>query len=353
VQDKLISYCQSAFVRQLARIATLVCSVCCLSSPSLGVVNGVLAAANDRRLDAVGLLLYARDAACAGWGSGSCVLIAADQVLIARHSLNVSAFAPLPSLAEYPYRIRFRRSVDGEMANALVPDSDVCHGVYQEIEVVRLIDAPNAGADLVIGELARPVVGIRPIGLSLNTPLRAGQRLVLAGWGSSGTCFGQGAAFSLRSAVGLLPWNAQSQFISFTPCTLGSVEPCWRCPTGGPWIGANTWDSGGGIFIEVRSDLNDPWPELRLVASVSSTQTAMRPAAWNGAGGVPVLAESPLLTSSAKADFDRDGQRTVDDLIAYVESFLRGQAIAAILTPGATVPSSTDLFTFIGWWMAE
>ena len=96
-------------VRLLVAIA--VCLVAATQAPA--VVNGIPVPCSDRRFDCVGMFFTA-SGSCAGFVSGCCVLIAPDQILIKRHSLDLSSLQPLSSLGSKRFKARFRRTASGE-----------------------------------------------------------------------------------------------------------------------------------------------------------------------------------------------------------------------------------------------
>ena len=306
-----------------------------LCAPAGAVVNGLEPPLNDRRFDAVGLFFTvgtpAQDSGCAGLISGSCVLIAPDMVLIARHSLNVGSTEPLPNPTLTRFRARFRRAADGSAENRMQVYGNTCHGVYQERLINRLVDAPSAGTDMAIGYLDRPVEMIRPIGMEVSNPPNRVMNIVLAGWGYTGTCFGTGEHWQLRYARGKTPDNTSiNDWLVFSSCSVGTTAPCLSCFGIGPFATANLHDSGGAVMIEIPStDPSDPTPELRLVATVASTSTALRPTAWNRVGGQPALTQAPPRQNfHSIADFDANGQVSIDDLFQFFNAYFGGRIVA-------------------------
>lgn len=304
-------------------------------SPALAVVNGIDPPLNDRRYDAVGLFFTvgtaAQDTGCAGLISGSCVLIAPDMVLIARHSLNVGSSDPIPNASVNRFRARFRRAADGSAQNRMQVNGNTCHGTYQERLITRLVDAPIAGTDMAIGYLDRPVELIKPVGMEISNPPFRVMNIVLVGWGYAGSCFGTGDHWQLTYARGKTPDNtALNDWLVFSSCSVGTTAPCLSCFGIGPFATANLHDSGGAVFVEVPStDPADPRPELRLVATVASTATAHRPTAWNRAGGQPVLTQAPARQPYYSiADYDANGQVSIDDLFQYINAYFAGNIMA-------------------------
>jgi hypothetical protein len=315
-------------------------------------VDGTPAPNADRRFDAVGIFISTAPGACAGWISGTCTLIEPTKVLIARHSLDVSSIDPLPTLAAHPCRVRFRRAVDGTSENRLVPNGVICHGVYQEIDVIAITDAANTSSDEVIATLAHAPIGIHPIGVELNNPPSTAMNCILAGWGYSGQCYASGESWALRISRGVLPPNAaNSDYIAFTYCLVGSSAPCLQCPVGPPRVNANLHDSGAPILIEVPStDPIDPTPELRLVGTVSTLTYARRPSSWNRAGGQPALLQAAPAPHLRRADFNGNGRVDSEDLFAYFNAFMAGRLDADASVNGTI--EIQDLFDFLNSWFA-
>lgn len=318
----------------IGRVCVVIVSACAafaMGGRADAVVNGQEPPLSDRRYDGVGLFFTvgtaAQDTGCAGLVSGSCILIAPDLVLVARHCLNVGATDAIPNASVNRFRVRFRRSVDGQAENRMQVNGNSCHGVYQERLVTRLVDAPIAGSDMALAYLDSPVEMIRPIGMEISNPPIRVLNVVLAGWGYAGSCFATGEHWGLRYAKGRTPDNtALSDWLVFSSCSVGSVAPCMTCFGSGPYATANLHDSGGAVFIEIPStDPSDPTPELRLVATVASTSTAHRPSAWNRAGGQPALAQAPVRQAyHSTADYDADGTVTIDDLFQFLTAFFTG-----------------------------
>ena len=333
------------------------CCVCIAAtfSSAWGVVNGVPIVNADRRFDAVGLLFTVTPwSACGGWVSGTCTLIAPNVVLIARHCLDINTSQPLPPSSLRRYRVRFRRATDGTSENALSPAGNPCHGVYQEIDIVLLVDAQNTTCDQVLGYLASVPEGIQPIILSLNNPPRVPTPIILAGWGYDGECFGGGVPWTLRSARGIMPSNSSgNDFLAFSWCSVGVTAPCLQCPTiGGPYVNANLHDSGAPVLMEVPS--NDPLnltPELRLIGTVSSSGSGRRPSSWNNSGGLPMLVESTSMPHLRAGDFNGDGVVGVDDVVEFLNAFLASHLDADADANG--VLEVADVLIFIEEWFKQ
>ncbi len=336
-------------VRKLGVFAAA--TVLLVAAKSGAVVDGVPVPNADRRFDAVGLFLTTSPGGgCAGWVSGTCTLIGPTTVLIARHSLDVQPNQPIPTIAAHPCRVRFRRAADGTSENNLSAGGTTCHGVYQEIDIVRLADAPNPNSDQVLATLARAPSGIRPVGMELNSPPTGATSVILAGWGYAGECFGAGEAWGLRMARGTTPTNAAgSTFLSYTTCSIGTSAPCLTCAPGPARVNANLHDSGAPIFVEVPStDPTDPTPELRVIGSVSSLAYARRPSAWNTSGGTPALVQAVPTVHLKRSDFDGNGLVTTDDVFGFLGAFLGGHLDADIDQNGLL--NVQDLFTFLDSW---
>lgn len=314
------------------------------ATPVHAIVRGLPAPCADRRFDPIGLFINAGAWSCAGWISGSCILIEPDCVLVARHSLDIGASQPLPNPAVSVYRVRFRRDENGNAANTFYVGGNNCHGVYQELRVVRFVDAPQVGSDMVLAHLERPVVGIRPMGVELNATPAAGSRIVLAGWGYSGDCFQSGEFGTLRYAVGLLPYQISGTFFTYTPCSVSGSAPCLTCPPGGPWASANLHDSGGAVMIEVPGPAGT-LPELRLLGSISTLGQARRATLWNQAGGQPQIRQAVPLTLRDVADFNRDHNVSVQDLMDYLEAYFGGVCTAD--TNASGLLSIEDMYTYL------
>lgn len=315
------------------------------SQESPGIVQGLDVPCWDRRFDGVGVLISVSQAgACPGAVSGSCVLVEPNLVLCARHQLGVASTSPLPSLQQRPLRVRFRRAMDGSAANAVLVAGDPCHGVYQELDVIAMSDAATAGSDLVMLTLASAPVGIRPIGVEIDRPPLRATEVIIAGWGYAGACFGAGPGWGLRSARGMMADQGQLfDVIAFSPCNLGSIEPCVYCPQGvGSWVLANQHDSGGAVLIEVPSgNPAAPLPELRLVGTIVTPWAARRPGSWNSYGGRPTLRQG---AARDPADFDADGVTTTTDVLLFLNAYWAGDC-RANLNGGPL--DSVDIFAYL------
>ena len=322
--------------------------LCLVPAPAQAVVDGIPVPCNERRFDCVGMFFTAGTSPgpCGGGISGTCILIAPDQILIKRHQLNISASQPLSAIGATLFRARFQRTPDGNAVGTYLYNGDPCHGNYQEVFVSSFVDPPVQGSDTVLAYLAQPIVNIQPASLDLTTLLPAGTNIILAGWGYAGECFASGDHWTLRTSRGKLPYDANSDSFWFTPCGIGTIAPCLSCPPGGPWVAANLHDSGGGIFIEVPSP--DPAavePELHLIGTVSTTGTAQRLTAFNNAGGQPQLVQTPPQSVGVIGDFNRDGVVNMQDAFSYFTAFFGGVCEADINLDGKL--TLTDLFTFL------
>lgn len=338
----------------ITRCVVLACACIVLSAASaaFGVVNGVPIPAADKRFDAVGLFCrVAPGSPCAGWTSGTCTLVGPNVVLIARHSLDISPSEPLWPNSVRQYRARFRRTPAGLSENSMAVNWNNCHGMYQEFDVVQLVDAQNPGCDQVLAYLSGSPVGIVPIAPAIaNAPIHPTD-ILLAGWGFAGECFGIGDHWGLRYARGRMPDNfVNNDFLAFSLCAVGTTQPCLSCPPfGGPYVTANLHDSGAPVLIEVPStDPDDSTPELRLIGTVGSANSGHRPSAWNHAGGVPQLVEPRLLRHIYPGDFDGNGDKTVNDIVAYLSAFFAGQSDSDTNQNG--VVEVDDLLSFIQDW---
>jgi hypothetical protein len=334
--------------------AVLMYFVACTAAvpAAFGVVDGVPVPAADKRFDAVGLFIrVSPSGTCGGWISGTCTLVGPNVVLIARHCLDITTSDPLWAPSVRQYRVRFRRTVDGISENAYYVNGNPCHGTYQEIDIVSMVDAPNNGCDQVLCYLASVPAGIQPISPAISTAPLHPTDIILAGWGYAGECFASGDHWALKYARGRLPDNwTGNDYLAFSWCSLGSVEPCLSCPTiGGPFVTANLHDSGAPVLMEVPStDPNDPTPELRLIGTVSSSNAARRPSAWNDSGGTPQLVESTRVTHIRGGDFDGDGAITLMDLMKFLGAFMSGRMEADSNSNGTL--DVNDVFAFVGQW---
>lgn len=328
-------------------------------APARGVVNGTVIPCEDRRFDAVGLFITGGFYSCGGYISGSCVLIAPDTVVLARHELDVSSISPLPNPQTSTYRVRFRRALNGDAANTYFYNGDSCSGVYQEIRVIQFIDSPSLGMDMVVAKLERRVTGIRPIGLDLTTLPRAGTSVIMAGWGYDGTCYQSGTPFTLRYARGNLPYTTTSALdvsLNYTPCTGIASAACLSCPAvangiSGPWLVANLHDSGGGVFTEVATVVNGvTFKELRMIGMVLSTSNARRLNAWNQSGAAYQLQNAAALTARNVADFNIDGAISTEDLFDFIQAFFGGKCTADIDLNGSV--TTDDVYKYLSRFLA-
>jgi len=325
------------------------------AAPASGVANGTVVPCGDRRFDAVGAFMTNwGNGPCGGSLSGTCTLIAADRIITARHCLDIGPSNPMPDPQSRTWRVRFRRSPSGEAANSLWIAGDACHGVYTERRVIAWIDAPPPNnADQVVGILDAPVQGIRPIGVELTDPPRAGREVILAGWGFDGACFQSGDWGTLKMARGMMPANfAVNDFLVFSPCALGNSSPCQlSCPAaGGPFILGNLYDSGAPVLIEVPSgDPHSRRPELRLIATVSSPNGGRRPSAFNNAWGLtPPTYVIPAATPvrDVVADFNIDGTVNFRDVVEFLHAFFRGSCLVQADQAGQAA-GAQSIFEFL------
>lgn len=306
------------------------------------VVGGTPAPASDHRLDAVALLITDQPwAACGGWISGTCSLIAPDTMLLARHSVE-NAQRQLPVAGARTHKARFRRAADGTVNGQYGRGPQIdCAGGYQEIFFSRFIGTQLSGIDVVLGVLEHAPVGIQPLPLHVSHTIRSGEPVVLAGWGYDGTCLGLGDAWTLRTKSGVLPTLRTNSACCFdynlTTFTTGS---CFVIPTGSNWVVGNLHDSGAPLL---SPDPADP-TRLRLFAMVTSVTGAQKLAVWNDGGGQPRLTDTPM-PPMCLPDLDGDGVIGLGDLFEFLRGYLGGQPIPDI--DGVPGLSLNDLFTFL------
>lgn len=324
------------------------------AAPAQAVNNGIPIPLNDRRFDAVGMFFVGWQPVptCAGAISGSCTLVGPNLAMFARHSLGIAPTDPLPDPVRGGYRVRFRRAADGRAFNWLTDQGVSCHGVYQESLVDRFIEPPQQYGDQVLAVLRTPPVGIRPISLELdNPPGAANTPIMLAGWGYTGPCLQAGAHWGLHLSRGVMPGQGTgTTSLVFSPCGIGTSNPCVFCPPGGPYVLANLHDSGAPVLIEVPStNPRNPEPELRIIGTVSSTTVARRAGTFNMLGGQPALAQAAFPTPEI-ADFNRDNAVILSDLFAFLPRFMEGAPIADVNGNGNV--DASDVFAFLNSWFA-
>lgn len=331
-----------------ARLAVLALLVCALTPPKAGaVVDGRPAALDDRRFDAVGLVLTVQPwNPCGGWISGSCTLIAPNMVMLARHSVQ-RPDNTLPLDGARTHRVRFRRSAGGAAENHFGGNPSDCATPHQEHFIDRFVACPFVGVDIVLGILESVPVGITPIGVDITFQFGAGRPITLAGWGYDGRCIQTGEAWTLRTGAGVLPTQrfTSSYLFEYNQITFLGTCMIFPLPPLAPhnWAIGNVHDSGAPILIEVSSVLSPAQPELRVVGVVTSYTSAQRVTGWNLAGGVPRL-ENPA-AANACADFDGVPGVTTNDLYLYISSWVMGEDRANIDDlPGVTL---SDLLTYV------
>lgn len=320
-------------------------------APAAAVVDGQPAPYDDRRLDAVGLVLTVQPwAPCGGWISGSGTLIAPNVVLLAKHSVQRSDYT-LPADGARSHRIRFRRAPDGAAENHFSGNISDCATPSQEIYISRFVGCPFVGVDIVLGILESEPVGITPIGVNLDFAFPAGHAVRLAGWGYSGRCIQTGEAWTLRTDTGVLPTQrfTSPYYIEYNQVTFsGSCMNLPAAPAAQPdWIIGNMHDSGAPILIEVQDPRNPDRRDLRVVAIVTSYTGAQPVRSWNSAGGEPPL-ENPI-TGHDCAEFDGLPGVTTNDMFAYVNSWITHDPAAE--TDGQPDITLSDLLTFVGWFL--
>ena len=187
-------------------MCVIVLAMVLLVSRAGAVVDGRPAPYNDRRFDAVGLVLTVQPwAPCGGWISGSCTLIAPNMVMLAKHSVQRSD-QTLPPAGQHSHRIRFRRAANGTAENHFAGNSTDCTTPNQEIYIDRFVACPLAGVDIVLGILESEPVGITPIGVDISFGFGRGHAITLAGWGYDGRCIQTGDAGFASVCSG---WNSE------------------------------------------------------------------------------------------------------------------------------------------------
>lgn len=313
-------------------------------APARAVVNGTPVPDSDRRFDAVGIVFTAQPwQPCAGWISGTCTLVAPNLVIFARHSVQLSD-GSLPATGARTHRVRFRRGRDGTSNGHISGnDSDCAGDSYQEAWVREFVGAPLLGVDLALGFLESPVLGIAPIGVDTAFQAPANHPVVLAGWGYDGECIQTGEAWTLRYDHGVLPpprWTSGCCF-EYNRVTLSAG--CLQWPVGSDWVKGNLHDSGAPILIEVPDPVSPGHMSLKLVGVVTSYTGAMRIGAWNQAGGQPVL--SNPVPRTCVAEFDNVPGVTIDDILAYLSTWLAGDPRADINQSGDVTLG--DLMTYV------
>lgn len=321
----------------------IVLTLALAAARAVAVVGGEVPPESDRRFDAVALLFTDQPwAPCGGWISGTCTLIDRDLVLLARHSVQ-DGQRNLPAAGARTHKVRFRRDADGRVNGRYGGSQDVdCAGGYQEIYIHEFFGSPFPGIDLVIGRLERPPVGIQPMPIRPSHAVRAGEPIVLAGWGYDGQCYSQGDHWTLRMKTGYFPsplrYNAWCCF-DYNHAVIGAGL-CLTTPAGTNWVIGNLHDSGAPLL---SPDPEDPL-RLRVVAIVTGINGAQKLSAWNDSGGQPALVDTPL-RPMCLTDLNGDGTIGVEDLLIFINGFLNGAPLGDVDgIPGITL---NDLFVYL------
>lgn len=319
------------------------------ATPAHAIVNGEEVSAEIASLDAVAILISASEgaAACAGNVAGSCVLVEPDLILTAAHCLLRPDGTPWPE-TERDFWVRFRRGESGAVSNSF-PGTG-CTGEFQERRIISI--ARIVGADMALCRLESAPVGIAPLHVEYRREAIADEQIIIAGWGFSGECLGEGDPWRLRWSGGTTAAGQQGTLLPINECALTPCVTCTRAgggqmgdPSVQGWAVPNVHDSGAPVLIEV------PCPngsiELRVLAIVMTSTYAVGVQVWHDYGGVPALVSVPSCAECI-ADHNADGLRTVPDIFAYISDFMAGNSRAdADGIAGITVP---DLFAFLSAW---
>lgn len=323
---------------------TMTCTALCVafgfSSPASGVVAGNAVSAEDRRLDAVGIVLTMPtefSIPCGGWISGTGTLVGPDLVILARHSV-VGPTGGMPAAGSRSHRIRFRRGVNGEASNRYTGD---CGAPFQEIFVQEFLSSPS-GLDVVLGRLESAPVGIAPIQPDVNYIPSGSSWVTLTGWGYDGLCYQTGDAWTLRNKSASLPFNPHPSYCCFEYNAASASGACYSESAASRWAIGNLHDSGAPLLTEVSVGGR---MELRLVGVVNTSTLATMASAWNQAGGQPQLPVPVVTPPACRVDYDRDGRVTIDDLHGYLMAYFNN-AWTADFDQSGTV-TVRDMFQFV------
>jgi hypothetical protein len=321
------------------------------ASPAHAIVNGEEVSAQVQSLDAVALLIGASEGApaCTGGVAGTCVLVEPDLVMTAAHTLLRPDGTPWPE-TERDFWVRFRRGESGAVSNSF-PGTG-CTGDFQERRIISITRV--AGADMALCRLESAPVGIASLNVEYRREAIAGEQIIIAGWGFSGECIGEGDPWRLRWSGGTTAAGQQGTLLPINECALSPCVTCTRAggghmgdPSVQGWAVPNVHDSGAPVLIEVPCP--DGGVEMRVLAIVMTSTYAVGVQVWHDRGGIPALTSVPSCAECI-ADHDADGQRTVPDVFAYIGDYMAGNSRADVDgAAGITVP---DIFAFLTRWFA-
>jgi len=317
--------------------------------PAHAIVSGEEVSAATTSLDAVALLIGTNEQwpACAGSVAGTCVLVAPNLVLTAAHCLLQPDGLPWPEL-QRDFWVRFRRGAGGGVSNSFPGPG--CTGEFQERRIVSI--SRVLGADLAVCTLESPPVGIAPIAVEYRREPVAGEQIIIAGWGFSGECLGEGDPWRLRWAGGTTAAGQQGTLLPINDC---AMIPCVVCARSGGgqqgdpsvqgWAVPNLHDSGAPVLVQVACPGGSV--ELRVVGVVMTPTYAVGVRAWHELGGSPRLV-STLACGECAGDHDANGLTAVPDIFAFIADFMGSDARADVDgVAGVAVP---DIFAFLSSW---
>lgn len=320
-----------------------------LTSPAAAIVNGEEVSAEITSLDAVALLIGTTEgaAACTGGVAGTCVLIEPDLVMTAAHCLLRPDGTPWPE-NQRDFWVRFRRGEAGGVSNSF-PGTG-CTGEFQERRIVSI--SRVTGADIAVCRLESAPVRIWPLRVEYRREAVAGEQILIAGWGFSGECLGEGDPWRLRWSAGTTAAGQQGTLLPINECVMTPCVTCARAgggqqgdPSVQGWAVPNLHDSGAPVLAEVACP--DGGVEVRVLGVVMTPTYAVGVQAWHDRGGVPALV-SAAACGECIADHNADGGLTVPDVFAFVADFMAGSSRADV--DGVAGVSVPDIFAFLGEW---
>ncbi len=321
------------------------------AAPAGAIVNGEEVSSEITSLDAVAVLIGSGEgsAACTGSVVGSCVLVEPDLILTAAHCLLRADGTPWPE-NERDFWVRFRRGESGLVSNSF-PGTG-CTGDFQERRIVEI--SRIAGADLAVCRLSSAPVGIEPLKVEYRREAMADEQIIIAGWGFSGQCLGEGDPWRLRWSGGTTAGAQQGSLLPINACAMSPCVSCTRAgggeqgdPSVDGWAVPNVHDSGAPVLVELACP--EGGYEVRVVGVVMTSAYAVGVQEWHNLGGVPALATAPAC-GECVADHNGDGERSIPDIFAFVSDFMSDASRADVDgVAGVTVP---DIFAFLSAWFA-
>lgn len=310
-----------------------------------------------------------------GFISGTGVLVAPDLVVTARHVVaGPRNTNPLPNAtpndpSTWRHKVRFRRSKSGEVENTL--GATGCLGDFQEAWITQFyeINGINSKIDIVICRIACAPAGISPMPIDLNIDsINVGSVVCIAGWGDGGNVDCPEVSANFEEACNPMPnrlrispmgpiilqeveSNGARRFSQRTceeqtDCRCAKSSRTIICDEGefAGWV----HDSGAPFLRYGPCEPGSETYEYRVVGF-----DTLHTSNWNmfRESGSPEILHMAYGCTHCPADHNRDGERDVVDLFAYINDYLNKKWIADFNTDGSV--NVTDLFAYINAWIAK